>query len=355
MMGPASRDVRAASRVTLRTVAAHVGLSTTTVSHALSGRRPVSEQTCRQVRQAAQLLGYEAHRLARQNVTGRSDAVGVLCEKSLGPLSDAGLAALLDAVSQVLQSAGLDCLMLAGPGRGGVPLHERIVRDRHFDALLVLQTRSVDARIESLVRHHVPFVAVGRCRQPAAHVYPWLDLDEGGGAELAVGRLVDGAHRRIACVHLDPWLHATHAWCLGYRTAMQGCGLPVTPQMMLAAKRCAGDGYAAGVRLLAMRPRPSAVIVQHPQVGNGLMHALLDAGVDPCHELAVVVHEAWSSGRIDLPSPVARVRYEDLAAAAEWLGRRLVALVEGCTVAADHWLCRPSYWPADAMPDQPLG
>src|SRR5436305_1797030 len=65
-------------RVTIRDVADAAGVSISTVSHALSGRRPISTATKERVFAAAAELGYGADPHARALRTGRSGLIGLI-------------------------------------------------------------------------------------------------------------------------------------------------------------------------------------------------------------------------------------------------------------------------------------
>lgn len=65
-------------RPTIKDVAAAAGVSRTTVSHALSGRRAVNEATLRRVREVAEELGYEPSRNASSLRSGRTGTIGLL-------------------------------------------------------------------------------------------------------------------------------------------------------------------------------------------------------------------------------------------------------------------------------------
>ena len=65
-----------------------------------------------------------------------------------------------------------------------------------MDALIISATQRTDPRIKFLSASKVPFIALGRSRSGGAH--PWIDLDFEGVADVAVDRLVEHGHRRIA-------------------------------------------------------------------------------------------------------------------------------------------------------------
>ena len=73
------------NHVTIADVANHLGVSKSTVSHALSGKRRISTEVRRQVMEAVEELGYRPNFAARVMNTRRTGLVGVLVENLNNP------------------------------------------------------------------------------------------------------------------------------------------------------------------------------------------------------------------------------------------------------------------------------
>src|ERR1700704_4028149 len=67
-----------AVRATIREVARAAGVSTATVSHALSGNRPVNPRTRQRVKRVADSLGYRPNAIAAAMPTGRTQTLGMV-------------------------------------------------------------------------------------------------------------------------------------------------------------------------------------------------------------------------------------------------------------------------------------
>jgi LacI family transcriptional regulator len=72
-------------RVTIHEVAARVGVSTASVSYALSGRPGVGAELRERVLQAAKELGYRPNKVAQQLRRGKTDAIGLLLADIANP------------------------------------------------------------------------------------------------------------------------------------------------------------------------------------------------------------------------------------------------------------------------------
>ena len=76
---------RAPSRATIADVARASGVSTTTVSHVLTGKRPVAAATRERVETAVRELGYRPNHVARNLRVGSSQMIGVVVPDITNP------------------------------------------------------------------------------------------------------------------------------------------------------------------------------------------------------------------------------------------------------------------------------
>lgn len=104
--------------VTLTDVAARAGVSTSTVSYVISGKRPISHRTRDRVLQAVADLGYHPHAGARALASNRSNVITMMV-----PLrSDMYTPILMETaltVATVAHERGYDVLLLTGDEGSG--------------------------------------------------------------------------------------------------------------------------------------------------------------------------------------------------------------------------------------------
>ena len=81
-----THDKRAgASTVTIQAVAAAAGVSKTTVSHVLSGNRPVSAETRRRVEKVMEDLGFTPNFFAQALNRNRSNSIALIAQDITNP------------------------------------------------------------------------------------------------------------------------------------------------------------------------------------------------------------------------------------------------------------------------------
>lgn len=274
-------------RATSKDVARLAGVSRTTVSFVLNGRRDVliSEATRRRVEAAAVELGYHAHEPARQLAGGSSRTLGlVLCQAPEQVAVDALLAEVLRGLATVARGAAFRVLVeTVAPGPGS---YVGLLHSRQVDGLVVSGPRADDLVLCDPRSAALPIVLQGTL--PAA-VVPSVDVDNGASAQVAVEHLIALGHQRIACITNAPLAYTAAAdRVAGYRAAMRAAGLALDPALIAEGDFDAASGHRAMAQLLARGGDLTAVFVASDTVAVGAISALRQAGLDVPRDVSVV-------------------------------------------------------------------
>ncbi|MEX8520538.1 MAG: substrate-binding domain-containing protein [Leptothrix sp. (in: b-proteobacteria)] len=313
--------------IDLKQLSARLGLSQTTVSRALNGYTDVSEKTRQRVVQVAAELGYQPNLGARRLATGRTEAVGIVYPMEMDYLGNPSFLEMLGGVSDRLETAGYELLIAAARQHTELRTYERLVRGRRVDGLIVANTRVVDARIDYLRQAGLPFVAYGRTGQP--HGYAWLDDDNEASSRLTVQRLVALGHRRIGLIHAPIEYNFAQQRYRSFLQAMAQAGLPVPVAYLSTGSMDRRGGYLAMQQMLALAERPTAIMVDNNIGGVGVMHALLDAGLQPGRDISVVVDGGLPEDTLLNGPSVATIEHPSLREAGQTMADMLLALIDG--------------------------
>ncbi len=175
-------------------VAQLAGVSTATVSRALSGNGHVSESTRHRVRAAALELGYVVSSNASSLATGRTRNIGVV----IPFLNRWYFGAVLEGAQQALLNHGYD-LTLYNIG-GGDDQRKSVFEDfllrKRVDAVIAISLELTGDEVERLLAMNKPIVGVGGS---IAGVRT-LSIDDGAVAQLATEHLLALGHRTIAFI-----------------------------------------------------------------------------------------------------------------------------------------------------------
>jgi LacI family transcriptional regulator len=303
-------------------VAHAAGVSRTTVSFVLNGRRDVKipEETRRRVLNAAEQLGYHPHAPARQLAGGRSHILAFVLRQTPEQIAgDAVLAETLRGFAASARAEGFRVMVEPLPQAGPHASYTDLLRAQHADGLLVSGPRIDDPSLEALVRDGFPVILQGSLPDLAV---PSVDVDNVAGARTAVEHLVALGHRRIACVTNAPLVYtAAQERLAGYRAAIAAAGLDDDPSLVAEGAFDAPSGHAAIATLLA-RTTFDAVFVASDVVALGAIGGLREADLRVPDDVSVVgFDDIPLAGYFDPPLTTVRLPAFALGEAA---GRTLI-------------------------------
>ncbi|QCB94279.1 LacI family DNA-binding transcriptional regulator [Cellulomonas shaoxiangyii] len=177
---------------TIDDVARAAGVSTSTVSYVLSGKRPISAPTRQRVERAVRDLGYRPHAGARALASSRTNVLALMAPLRV----DVNVNVIMQFVTGVVTAARAydhDVLLLTADEVAGL---ERVASRSMVDALVMMDIEADDPRVPVLVGLRQPAVLIGLPRDPAG--LSCVDLDFEAAGRLAVRHLARLGHRRVA-------------------------------------------------------------------------------------------------------------------------------------------------------------
>jgi DNA-binding LacI/PurR family transcriptional regulator len=320
-------------RATISDVAAYAGVTKSTVSHALSGKRPVSAETRNRIEQAIASLGYRPHPVAQRLATGRSRAIGFVYPL-YGPEFGGLEMKFIAGAAGVVNQANYAFVLLTPPDRRGDDL-TCFVESGLLDGVILMQTRLHDARVEALRRVGIPFVLIGRCQDNTGLTFVDLDIDL--ALRLCVDHLVGLGHRDVAYLHLDdPDLSFAARATQAYAAACRVHGLTVE---LAACEPTADSGAAVASDLLARRPEITALVVWNDLAAWGALQGVHHLGRRVPENLSVICFDRTMIANImSLQTTAIDIRPREMAAEA---ARLLLAQLEGDAQSPAQVLLEP--------------
>ncbi|WP_327243217.1 LacI family DNA-binding transcriptional regulator [Streptomyces sp. NBC_01320] len=304
--------------VTLAEVAQHAGVSASTVSYVLSGKRSISMSTRERVERSIQELGYHPNAGARALASSRSNIIALMV-----PLrTDMYVPVMMEiaiAVATTARTHGYDVLLLTG--EEGPTAVRRIAGSSLADAMILMDVELQDERLPLLRETDRAAVLIGL---PAdTDGLTCVDLDFEATGALCVEHLAGLGHREIAVIGEAAAVYERHTGFAertvdGVRAKAQEAGVRVLH------RSCEG-GYAAMAQTLARifdeRPGTSGFIVQNEAAVEPLLNLLRQQGRAVPEDVSVVAI---------CPEQVASqasVRLTSVAIPAQEMGRRAVEQV----------------------------
>ncbi|GBR52870.1 transcriptional regulator [Neokomagataea thailandica NBRC 106555] len=286
--------VQSRRKVTLKDVAARLGVSHTTVSNAYIRPNQLSAALRERIFSVALELGYTGpDPAAKQLATGRAGAIGFLFSEELPyAFTDPAIVSVLQGVAESCTRRASD-LALISTGDN--------LRDREAPVSLghaavdgyILYSMAPDNRCAIMAQQqNVPLIVID---QPRLDNVSFVGIDDCAAAGQAAQNLLDLGHRRFGILSLktahDDYsgpltpqrraniAHSTIAMRLeGYRSTLQAAGIDPDRVPCWEISVNSEEAGAEGARqLLAAPERPTAILAMSDRVAIGAMQAVRDA------------------------------------------------------------------------------
>ncbi|MDX3386168.1 LacI family DNA-binding transcriptional regulator [Streptomyces niveiscabiei] len=310
--------------VTLAEVAQHAGVSASTVSYVLSGKRSISTTTRQRVEQSIRELGYHPNAGARALASSRSNIIALMI-----PLrTDMYMPVMMEisiAVATAARGYGYDILLLTG--QEGPDAVRRVTGSGLADGMILMDVELDDERLPLLRSTDRPSVLIGLPADTSG--LTCVDLDWSATGALCVEHLAGLGHRDVAVIGEAPGVYERHTG-FAVRT-LDGLRSRARELGVRALHRPCEGGYdalgATLARVFDERPATTGFVVQNESAVEPLLSLLRQQGRAVPEDVSVV---AICPDQVATQAPV---RLTSVAIPAAEMGRRameqLVAKLEG--------------------------
>ncbi|HEY8590785.1 MAG TPA: LacI family DNA-binding transcriptional regulator [Naasia sp.] len=271
--------------VGIEDVARVAGVSSATVSRALSGRGAVSDATRARVHGAARDLGYVVSSDASSLASGRSRAVGVI----IPFLGSWFYGAVIEGAQSALIARGYDLTLYNLGGAGGErrSFFEQLLFRKRVDAMLAVSLEVTPAEVRRMHQMGRPIVCVGG-PIPGLHT---LSVDDVAASYAVTSHLTALGHRRIGHIAGGPGeydFHLPRNRRVGYEKALREAGVAPDRSLVEAGDFTGRGGHDAALRLLTRPDRPTAIFAASDEMAIGAIVAARELGLRVPEDLSVV-------------------------------------------------------------------
>ena len=186
---------------TSRDVAERAGVSQSTVSYVMSGKRPISQKTRQRVQAVIDELTYQPNAGARALASQRTQVIALMAP--FGPSPDAsGMLPFLETIAGRARERDHDVLLVTASE--GPSALTRLAGRKQCDAIVVMDIKTHDERVGVASALSVPIVLIG---VPAdTQGLPCVDLDFTLAGQMAATELARIGHRHIVLLGYQPYV-----------------------------------------------------------------------------------------------------------------------------------------------------
>ncbi|MBC7280999.1 LacI family DNA-binding transcriptional regulator [Hoeflea sp.] len=280
-------------------VAKLAGVSTATVSRALSKPETVAESTRIAVLAAAEQTGYRVNLSARNLRRQRTGAIVVLVPNLGNPFFSEILAGIETALSHA------DFNMLVVDTRQAYMKPQLVSEYLHAtraDGIIALDGSLPDSVLTAASSGAGAPPVIFACEWTPHDRFPSVRVNNARGAELAISHLAGLGHRRIGMIAGPEDNVLTGARTRGATDGLAGLGLELDPAHLFAGDFSLEAGARAGLAWLALKDRPSAVFCQSDQMAFGFISELARHGVSVPGDVSVVGFDDINIARRFIPA-----------------------------------------------------
>lgn len=305
------------SRTTIAEVAEVAGVSRTTVSHVLSGNRPVAAPTRERVERTIDELGFRPNGLARSLRIKRSDTVALIIPDISNPFYPVLARGLDDAMSGRYRTyiCNTDAV------RERELEFAADVSDRHVDGMVIVAFQIGAPDLRHILDLGMPIVSLGGSVDDR-RVDVVLTDDEHGAFE-ATRHLILRGHKRVGMIRGAEGTDLQRF--TGYRRALETKGVPFDPELTAIGDWTRPGGSRAMRALLAVPDPPTAFFSANDLMAIGAMDAAREAGLSLPGDLALVGYDDIEAAALVSPplTTVVNPAYEAGRAAGRLLADRM--------------------------------
>lgn len=285
--------------LTVQDVARVAGVSTATVSRALTDPDKVSKTTRSAVFDAVKKTGYRVNRAARNLRTQKSNAILVI----LPDLANPFFSEILEGIASRLSSAGYSVLV-AGTKQISAAGEQLIdyFDDGRADGMIILDGDQSPDVLETLAKAKQSDQIVFACEWIDRTDFPSVRSDNLFGAQAAVQHLFDLGHRKIGHISGPEGNVLTQSRRDSAIVEMTRLGIPPRAEWIISGGFKLEDGQRAAKEFLQMEDQPTALFCASDLLAMSLISELGRHGVKVPEDLSVIGFDDIELAEYFIPS-----------------------------------------------------
>jgi len=277
-------------------VAKAAGVSESTVSYALTGSRPISEDTKKRIFKAMADLDYKPNAMAQALRSGNSKMLAMLFGDQERGISDGDLDYVM-AAAAAARELGYHLILW--------PVRYRAIDDvvhqaesGLLDGVLLMEVSLEDRRVEKLKAANIPFALIGRTGCPADDVYADRDFDS--ALMLAVGELVRLGHKKLVFLSTsDEEVEIKLGAIIRSENAAQAAAAALGAEMtVMHAESSIDSGLEAALRFMKEHANATGVVTVNSEAIIGFSRGIQRAGFSVPGDISLVCISTSNAGAV---------------------------------------------------------
>lgn len=270
---------------TINDIARLAGVSKKTVSRVINNSPFVKEETRLKIKEIIRAMGYTPDPQARGLAFRRSFLVGMIYDNPTPQY----VVNIMQGILAALDATPFE-LVIRPCDRSDPDFLENLrsfVERLKLSGVVLSSSVSEDERLIATLREiECPYVRIAAVSLDAQNVM--VVTHDGAGAADAARHLADLGHRIIAHISGPPSFLSAHVRRRGFVEGLTERGLKLLPAYDREAAYTYESGFAAAEKLLALKPRPTAIFAGNDEMAVGVYMAARNLGLEIPRDLSVI-------------------------------------------------------------------
>lgn len=273
---------------TIYDIAKAAGVTAATVSHVLSGKKPVKDATRKKVLQYVEEMGYRPNLVARSLTTQRTGTIGLVVPFTTNPF----YAEIIDTSGRISHRAGFRIQVTAT--QDDIVRGEELLEDLYahrVDGIIVMGGSGglPFSIIDTLIAQGLPILGC-MWEEEEQHLTMNIGFDLFAGGRMVAEHLLALGHQRIGII-----AHGIPDYRLQHHLRVSGCtetlaaaGYPFDPELLIFGNSSLQSGEMATAQLLDRPDPPTAIFATNDLMAIGAVLAAWKRGLHIPRDLSIV-------------------------------------------------------------------
>ncbi len=268
---------------TMKDVARLASVSIATVSATLSGASFVSPALKERVLAAIDELGYAPNAIASGLKSGKSSLIGLVVPDITNPF----FTELVHAVQRKAAAAGFTVLLGVSDDHAGAEADLIRLMRSHQASGTIISPGSSEEDCGKLVEIAGKMPLVMLDNAPPSARADTVVIDNRKAAQLATDHILSFGHRRVATVSGPSHRFVSRERLYGFEASLENHGIEPLPDYVRRGDFHVAEACKAGLELINLPDRPTAIFVANNQMLIGVMQAVAQAGLSVPRDISI--------------------------------------------------------------------
>lgn len=267
--------------VTIVDIANKIGVSYTTVSRALNGKKGVGEKTRKKIIEEAKRLGYQPNAIARGLVSKSTYTVGLIIPDITNPF----FPEVARGVEDACREAGYNVFLC----------NSNWDNDQELSCLEALRQNRVDgiiinpnslSNVEMLEKMGIPVVYLNTRIDESISTYIGIDNVQGG--QMATEHLIQCGYKRIGYMGGTIRSYSNNNRLKGYLNALEKYGMGRDNDLIINGKFETEFGYEGARKFFQLSNPPDAIFAANDLIALGVLQYAQEKGLKVPEEFGII-------------------------------------------------------------------